>query len=315
MQSMKLRLIKKFFTPLNNLLSSLYTKSAIVLNSKLLIGSLLFFVLSSCVQEENADDPVIVRVFDYSLRVTEFESLFPKNYTDEDSTAIADQIINKWIKEKAVLSLAERNLSEENKDFSAKLEDYRNSLVIYAYERELVNQKLDTLVSDEETETFFNENIESFKLKSSILRPWFMSVSSDAPNRKKLVKWFNGDPEEVVEDLDEYCKKYAETCFLDQEAWMYKDDLLKQIPLEVEDWSNFLSTNTYHEFEKDGQLYLLRIFDFKLRGGDAPLALETQKVQNLIINQRKADLVKKMREGAVNEAYTKNKIEWIKDEQ
>lgn len=312
---MKFRLTRRFFTRLNNSIFSLYTKGAIVMNSKILIGSLLFFILSGCVQEENADDPVIVRVFDYSLRKTELELMLPKNYTPEDSAAIADQVINRWIKEKAVLSLAERNLSEKNKDFSAKLEDYRNSLVIFAYERELVNQKLDTLVSDEETETFFNENSESFKLKSSILRPWFISISSDAPNRRKLVKWFNGDPADVIEDLDEYCKKYAESYFLDQETWMYKDDLLKQIPLEVEDWSNFLSMNTYHEFENDGQLYLLRVFDYKLRGSDAPLALETQKVQNLIINQRKADLVKMMREDAVNEAYTKNKIEWIKEEQ
>jgi len=291
----------------------LYTKGATVLSSKALIGILLFFILSGCDQDENSDERIIARVFEYSLRLAEFESLMPKNYGKEDSTAIADQLIDKWIKEKAVLSLAEKNLSKENKDFSAKLNDYRNSLVIYAYERELVNQKLDTLVSEEETETFFNENIESFKLKSSILRPWFMSVSADAPNKKKLVKWFNGDPEEDIEDLDEYCSKYAETCFLNQENWIYKDDLLKQIPLDVEDWSNFLNTKTYHEFEKDGQLYLLRIFDYKLRGSDAPLELESQKVQNLIINQRKADLVKKMREDAVKEAYSKNKIEWIRD--
>ncbi|MCZ4409277.1 hypothetical protein O3Q51_10670 [Cryomorphaceae bacterium 1068] len=289
------------------------TKNSTLLNSKLLIGSLLFFVLHGCVQDENADDPAVAKVFEYSLRQSEFESLLPKNYTEEDSATIADDIINKWIKEKAVLSLAEKNLSEENKDFSAKLEDYRNSLVIYSYERELVNQKLDTLVSDQETETFFNENIESFKLKSSILRPWFMSVSADAPNKRKLQKWFNGESEEVLEDLDEYCSKYAETCFLDEEQWMYKDDILKQIPLEEEDWSNFLTTNTYHEFEKDGQLYLLRIFEYRLRGSNAPLELEKQKVQNLIINQRKADLVKKMREGAVKEAYAKNKIEWIKE--
>ncbi len=289
------------------------TKSSTLLNSKLLVWSLLFFVLQGCVQDEDADDPVVAKVFEYSLRKSEFESLLPKNYTEEDSATIADEIINKWIKEKAVLSLAEKNLSEANKDFSAKLEDYRNSLVIYSYERELVNQKLDTLVSDQETETFFNENIESFKLKSSILRPWFMSVSADAPNKRKLAKWFKGDPEEVLEDLDEYCSKYAETCFLDEEEWIYKDDLLKQIPLEVTDWSNFLTANTYHEFEKDGQLYLLRIFEYRLRGSNAPLELEKQKVQNLIINQRKADLVKKMREGAVKEAYAKNKIEWIKE--
>lgn len=289
------------------------TKNSTLLNSKLLIGSLLFFLLHGCVQDENVDDPLVVKVFEYSLRKNEFESLLPKNYTEEDSATIADEIINKWIKEKAVLSLAEKNLSEENIDFSSKLEDYRNSLVIYSYERELVNQKLDTLVPDQETETFFNENSESFKLKSSILRPWFMAVSADAPNKKKLEKWFVGDPEVVLEELDEYCSKYAETCFFDEQQWMYKDDLLKQIPLEVENWSNFLRTNTYHEFEKDGQLYLLRIFDYKLRGSDAPLELEKQKVQNLIINQRKADLVKKMREDAVKEAYAKNKIEWIKE--
>jgi arsenate reductase-like glutaredoxin family protein len=282
-----------------------------VLNSKLLITSLLFFILSGCVQDEDLENPVVASVYDYSLRKAEFESLLPKSYAKEDSAEVADQIINKWIREKAVLSLAEKNLSDENKDFTSKLEDYRNSLVIYTYERELVNQKLDTIVSLDETETFFNENNESFKLKNSILKPWFMSVSADAPNKDQLVKWFNGDPEEVLEDLDEYCKKYAEACFLDNEQWMYRDDLIKQIPLEVEDWSNFLQTNTYHEFELAGQLYLLRIFDYRLRGSDAPLELELEKVQNLIINQRKADLVKKMRDDAVKEAYAKNKIEWI----
>jgi len=281
------------------------------MNSKLLIMSLLFFVLSGCVQDEGEENPTVAKVYNYTLRKSEFESLLPRNYSKEDSANIADQLINKWIKEKAVLSMAEKNLSDENKDFTAKLEDYRNSLVIYTYERELVNQKLDTIVSIDETETFFNENNESFKLKNSILKPWFMSVSADAPNKKKLVKWFNGEPEEVLEELDEYCKKYAETCFLDNDQWMYRDDLFKELPLEVEDWSNFLETNTYHEFEKNGQLYLLRIFDYRLRGSDAPLELELEKVQNLIINQRKADLVKKMREDAVKEAYAKNKIEWI----
>lgn len=293
---------------------NLNTKSSILQNSKLLLGSLLFFLLASCVQDEDSINPLVARVFDYTLRQAEFESLLPKNYSSEDSTALADQAINTWIKEKAVLFQAEKNLSEERKDFTSKLEDYRNSLVIFTYESELVNQKLDTVVSERETATFFNENNESFKLKSTILRAWFVAISADAPNKNELIKWFNSDREEDVEDLDEYCKKYAEDCFLNQEKWMYKDVLLKQFPMEVEDWSNFLNANTYHEFEKDGQLFLLRIFEYRLRGSDAPLALERQKVQNLLINQRKADLVKKMREDAVKEAYAKNKVEWIKDE-
>lgn len=282
---------------------------------KLLSWSLLLFILLSCRPDEDLENPIIVSVYEENLRKDDLISMMPENFTQADSSMLADQIINQWVTEKAVLTLAQKNLSEGQKNFSAKLEDYRNSLITYAYERELVNQKLDTVVSDREIEKFFNENIENFKLKNFILKSWFIEVSADAPKRRKLTAWFQSDDPQDAEKLDDYCKKFAEFCFFDGEDWIYVDDLLKKVPLSVEDWGNFLKETSYYEFEKEGKLYLLRIFDYSIIGETAPLDLEREKVKNLIINKRKVDLVKKMRNDAVEEAYSDNEIKWIKNKE
>jgi hypothetical protein len=93
---------------------------------------------------------------------------------------------------------------------------------------------------------------------------------------------------------------------------MYVDDLLKQLPLEISNLDELIKTQSLFEIEKEGNLLLLRVFDFRLRGANAPIELEKQKVQNLILNKRKAELIKRMREDALKEAYAKNKVTWEK---
>jgi len=256
---------------------------------------------------------MLVKVYDYELRESDFKKMFPKNLTNEDSVYVAQQMISDWVKDKAVLSRAENNLSADNKDFQDKLEDYRNSLIIYTYEKELVNQKLDTIISEEEIRTFFNDNLESFKLKNSILQLWFMSVSIDAPNKNKLTQWFSrGDDQDLIE-LEDYCNTYAESCLLAKNEWIYTDDIQKQTGLVIEDWEKLLRGNHYFELENDKQLHIFRVFDYRLRGSDAPLELERQNVENLLLNKRKANLIKKMRDNAVQEAYSKEKVIWGKE--
>ena len=57
-----------------------------------------------------------------------------------------------------VLHNAEMNLSDEKKDVAKELEEYRNSLITYAYEADLVRQKLDTNVSESEISVFYKNH-------------------------------------------------------------------------------------------------------------------------------------------------------------
>jgi hypothetical protein len=72
------------------------------------------------------------------------------------------------------------------------------------------------------------------------------------------------------------------------------------------------TTNTYYQFEDSEYHYLIRFFNYKLRGDTSPLSLERENIRDLIINRRKVELIQQMREDAVNKAYEENEVEWVK---
>ncbi|NEN25191.1 peptidyl-prolyl cis-trans isomerase [Cryomorpha ignava] len=266
-------------------------------------------LMLSCKDTSEPEEDVVARVYDDVLLRSELAAKIPYGQSPLDSTRIADQIIKNWIHDKAVLNFAERNLSESQKDFSKQLQDYRSSLVTYAYERELINQKLDTVISDEEIRTYYDANIDNFKLKSYIVKLRFVKLSIDAPKQNKLEKWFQSDDEKDFEKLYEYCQKYAENFYFEENTWLYLQDVLKEVPINETDWDNFLRNTTYYRFESGSFQYLVRFFDYKLKDDRSPLSLERGKITDLILNRRKVELINKMREDVVNESYANKKIQ------
>jgi len=266
-------------------------------------------VLSSCKDRHDTSDEVVVRVYNDVLLRSDLAAKIPFGLSSADSARLADQIIKNWISSKAVLNFAERNLSESQKDFSNQLQDYRNSLVVYAYERELINQKLDTVVSDREMKAYYEANIENFKLKSYIVKLRFVKLNVEAPKQKKLQKWFQSNEEEDFEKLYDYCQQYADNFYFEENEWLYLQDVLKEVPINVTDWNSFLQNTKYFEFESDSFQYLVRFFDYKLKDDRSPLSLEKGKITDLILNRRKVELINQMRDDVVKESYANNKIQ------
>ena len=269
-------------------------------------------VIVGCKQEEDPLDPVVARAYDHVMTRSELRNKLPAGYNPKDSARLADQIITNWIRDRVILQLADKNLSEEQKDFSAELTDYRNSLLTYAYERAMVRQNLDTAVTEAEVENYYQTNGRNFKLESIIVRLRFVKLSQNAPDIEKLKKWFRSDNEDDYEKIEEYCRKYADNYFLDEGTWLYLDDFLKEVPLPVIDWDSFLDHTTYYEYSSGTHLYLVRFYGFRLRGDTPPLTLVERRIKELILNKRKVDFIKEMREKAVNEAYAQKNVEWIK---
>lgn len=277
--------------------------------------SMLFLILVtgilmvSCKDSSEPEEDVVARVYDDVLLRSELAAKIPFGQSAVDSTRIADQIIKNWIHDKAVLNFAERNLSDSQKDFSKQLQDYRSSLVTYAYERELINQKLDTVISDEEIKAYYDANIDNFKLKSYIVKLRFVKLNLEAPKQNKLEKWFKSDDEKDFEKLYEYCQKYAENFYFEENTWLYLQDVLKEVPINETQWDNFLRNTTYYRFESGSFQYLVRFFDYKLKDDRSPLTLERGKITDLILNRRKVELINQMRDDVVTESYANKKIQ------
>jgi retron-type reverse transcriptase len=97
---------------------------------------------------------IVARAFDSYLTKEDIQGLVPDGVTDQDSMNIIRNYIDNWVKQQVVLHNAERNLDDESKNVEKQLQEYRSSLIMYAYERELVAQQLDTTVSMSEIEDF-----------------------------------------------------------------------------------------------------------------------------------------------------------------
>ena len=132
-----------------------------MLNSTLhILLGLLVFATTSCnfFNKKEVDDTVIARVNDTYLLSSELEEIIPQGSSLEDSLLIANNYIQKWIKEQLVLDKAELNLKEEHRDFEKQLDEFRKTLIIYSYENQLINEILDTNVAIDEIAAFYQEN-------------------------------------------------------------------------------------------------------------------------------------------------------------
>ncbi|MDQ3050329.1 MAG: hypothetical protein M3Q95_05535 [Bacteroidota bacterium] len=275
-----------------------------------------FFTLSSCdyLKKPESDKPeaAVARAYDKFLYSEDISKMITPGTSNEDSIMMANSFIQSWIKQQVVLHKAETNLEDEKKDVENKLEEYRNTLITYIYETELVRQRLDTVVSDTEIEKYYQDNQRNFELKDNIIKVLYLRVKKDAPKVNKVKEWYRSGNSKDRLKLEEYCYQFASDFHLDDETWLLFDELLKKVPIKTYDKETFLRNNRFIEMEDSTDLYLVHIRDMKIRESLSPLSFVKDDIRVLIINKRKLSLIKEMEKASYDEALQKNEFEIYK---
>jgi hypothetical protein len=251
------------------------------------------------------EDP-LARVGDRYLYPSELKDL---SYDQADSAQIISKYIDNWIRETLLLQKAEKNLPEDKMKFDKMVEDYHMSLITYEYESQLVKQKLDTVVSDEEIQNYYEENKSNFELKDNIIKVVYVKVRKDAPKAEKVKEWYRSNEVKDKDALAGYCHQYADNFYLDENTWLLFDDLLKEIPMKLYDKEAFLQNNRSIETQDSTHLYFVNIKGFMTKKSESPLSFEKGNIRNIILNKRKVELIKKMREDVYTEAVQSKSFE------
>ncbi len=268
---------------------------------------LFFLILGSfllgCKSKNNED--IVATAFDYKLYKTDLKGIIPQGTTKNDSIAIIKNFINNWIRQKIVLYKAEKNLTNEQKDFADQIENYRNSLLVYSYESKLVNQLLDTAISNEQIQEYYDKNTDNFLLKDNIIKVNYVKLEINSPNKAKI-KSLLFSKSDNKNQLLELCGKQAVNFYLEDNEWLLFNDLLKEIPIETYDQEAFLKNNRTIETKDENYYYLINIKDFKIKESASPLSFEKDNIRNIIINKRKLELISKMHNELYDEAVKNN---------
>jgi len=265
------------------------------MNLNRLIFILLVFLITGCSGFlRKKTERSLARVEEDYLYESDLKGVIPSGTDPKDSIVLAKNFIDSWIRQRLVIHQAEKNLSKEQMDFTRQLENYRNSLVIYEYENELVKQKLDTVVTTEETETYYDNNQQNFLLKDNNVQFQYVKLPLKSTNTSQFRKLLQSDQSSDKTILAGLCERFAADYFLDDQNWLLFQDVLKQIPIKTYNQEEFLKKNRDVEYRDSAFIYLLRIKDFKMKESISPLSFEKERVRNILLNKRKVDLINKM---------------------
>jgi hypothetical protein len=270
---------------------------------------LLLLLLSGCTElfHSDDDDPVVARAYDKKLHTSEIAARIPDGLSERDSLTLADNYISKWIQNEILIHLAKANLSAADQDFNIQLQEYKNSLLLYTLEQKLVNQYLDTMVTPEEIEAYFNENRNQFELKGNIVRFDYVKLSKRSSRQLREFRNLLKDNDlETKSELVEYAEKNA-TDYWFVDNWVSFNDLLNEVPLEIDNQALFLRRTNYIEAEDSLYRYLVRINDYKTTDSISPLEFERDKIRNIILNARKIELIDRKRQEFIEQAFRDDK--------
>ncbi len=276
------------------------------------IITLLMLISMACQNAGFRDsDRTLARVFDTYLYESDIKHLVPAGTSPSDSISIIQNFISSWVKNQLILYKAEKNLSSEQKNFDKLIEDYRNSLVIYEFETQLINQKLDTVVRDSEIEAYYNENQNNFRLNDNIVKVIYSKVDEKSKFLNKIKKFTRSEQEEDRDSLEYYCIRYAEDFGLIDREWITFDDLLLHVPIPTGNPETFLTKNTFVQYYLKPFWYYVNILDYGLSESLSPLSLERENIRSILLNKRKKLLIKKMQEETYQQALKSNNFEYF----
>jgi len=252
---------------------------------------------------------VLAKVDGEYLFLSDLEGVVPHGLSHSDSIGLTRNYVNNWVKNKLMIAQAKRNLTEDQLNFEKQLEDYRSSLIIYRYETLLIDQELDTVVSDTEIVDYYQSHHSDFELKENIVRAYYVIANSETELLDSLMGVFSL-PDSLAIDSLLYFERSPDllSMAVDTSKWMSFYQLQQIVPIETYNQELFLTNNRLIHLEENGVDYLTKIVDFKIKDDISPLEMERQDIRQIIINKRKTRLIKKVREDIYNKALYNNEF-------
>ena len=265
--------------------------------------ALLTLVLTGCVDYmRQSERMVVAECYGVKLYADELQDILPPDLSKMDSLTQANAYIDSWIHRQILIHQAEINLPAEQLDFSKQLQDYRNSLVIYAYETQMIEQYLDTIVSDEEIEAYYEEHKESFQLRSTMVRVAYVILDENCKQMKEFKKLMSDRDTLDLTQLDDLAEQDAVASYLDVDNWVRLDDFLAKVPIEIYNSESFLKKNRFVTFEKDDFTYMVRFEDYLLEKSVSPIEIEKEGIKDILLLKRKKELLSQMSVGLYEKA-------------
>ena len=253
-------------------------------------------------------DGVVARVGEHRLMRSELAAYIPAGVSSEDSLALAQSYIKAWAEELLFLDMAESRLSPEEQDVSKELEEYRRSLLKYRYEERYINERLDTLISDEEIRTYYKEHTDKFLVDRPLLKTRHMVIPADSKSLRKIKELMGSDDAMDAIAADSLAFTAAVKYVDSSDSWMDAILLARDLGTDETSMMKALRGRFIELKGDDGNLRVAYVVDIVQKGSPAPQEYCEERIKDIILSARKHALSGGLERDLLNDALAKGKF-------
>ncbi len=270
-----------------------------------------FFVFTSCHFFKETDDRIpIARVNESYLYTGDIKDLISSEITKEDSTLLVQNFIKRWATQQLLVDGAMLNLNESKQDaFNKLVVQYKNDLYTKAYLEALVNKNLDTAITRQEAETYYNANKDVFKLNEELIKFRYVHVDENMIDFKSIeekFKRFNFEDKKKLDSISIQFKSYS----LNDSIWIKVSQVVDKISvINVENKNQLLKKSNFVQLKDSLGVYLMQINDVLLRNDTAPLEYVKPTIKQIVINKRKLELIRELEKDITKDAIKNKQFE------
>jgi len=276
------------------------------------IWILILILLTAISCEKLKKKPVerpVARVYDLYLYPSDLAENIPEGISDEDSIRIARRLIEEWARERLLLKRAEQYLSFDQQDIEKQVEEYRLTLLTYKYKQNLLEQNLDTVITNEEIQNYYEQYSSNYILDTDIVKVTFIKVAVTAPQLDQVRRWYKSRNIEDFDQLEKYCLKYAEKYIINGDRWLKFTELIEDVPIKVNNPNRFLSYTTNIDISDSIYNYLIHINERIPEGQVAPLEIVINNIRSVILNKRKIEFIQNLETSVFQDGLSRNQFE------
>lgn len=274
----------------------------------ILFSTILFFTNCTNISDNYSND-LIARAGENFL----YQNDLPKFKSEEDSLIKYQNFIETWAKKKILYDLSLTNLSQSKKnEIDFLVEDYKIELYINSYKDLLVNSRIDSIVTYDEIESFYNKNIYNLKLNENLIKYRYVKVPIDNINVSRIKRSLQRLNTNDRNFLDSLNFQFADLKVEDT-IWFTEREVISSIEfINQKNKSTYLRKNILYEIDDDQYLNFFLIKDILKSGNIPPLSYLYERIKSNIINQRKLDLIQNINKEILNDALKSSKYEIFK---
>ncbi|CCG53985.1 Probable lipoprotein precursor [Flavobacterium indicum GPTSA100-9 = DSM 17447] len=281
-----------------------------------LLKSYLFMIVflvacSKSSQKNNSE--AIARVNDNYLYRSDLENLVPPGSSKKDSIAIVKDFITRWAIQQLLMNKAEKNISKsKQQELDELISQYKNDLYTKSYLEELVMTKIDTVISNEEIEKYYNEHKNNFKTTEPLVKLRYINLIKGNVKFATINSKFLNFSKKDKLDLQKLAIQFKNYAFNDS-IWVDINQVYEKLPfINQENKDKFVSAGIAYQYTDSNLVWMVKVKDVVEKNNVAPLQYIQPTIKQIILNNRKTDLINKIQTEITNDAIKDNDFEIFK---